>query len=421
MMRARKTKDVKKLKILHINASDIGSTGKIVLDISAEALKRGHECVSIFPKKNREPSDKIREYATSLPFEQGLYRRFYYVYGLHYGFAPISTAKILRIIKRENPDLVHLHSINCAMVNIYRLLAFLKRKNIATVITNHAEFFYTGSCPHAFDCEKWKTGCGKCPRLFYASESKLFDRTRTAWRKMKSAISTHPNLSVASVSPWVNSRSSVSPIMQGIPQLTILNGADTRVFCHRLQADARELLGIGEGRVILHVTANFSDSSEDSKGGRYLLELAERLGKDVTVLVIGKHGEIKNLPSNVSLLGPIYDQKTLAAYYSAANLTVLTSSRETFGMAVAESLLCGTPVVAFESGGSESIAIEEYSAFLPFADSEALFGAVRNRWIDFKNDEISKDIASAAKEKYSSEIMAGKYCDLYEKMTGEGK
>ena len=187
------------MKILHINCSDTGSTGRIVQDICAEANIRGWDSVSLFPRKHREANPGIREYEVSLPFEQGIYRRIYHLYGLHYGFAPLSTRKILHYIWQEKPDVVHLHSINCATVNIYRLVWFLKRKNIATVITNHAEFMYTGNCPHAYECEKWLTGCGKCPDLFAASDSKLFDRTHTAWMKMKKAFQGHENVSVVSV------------------------------------------------------------------------------------------------------------------------------------------------------------------------------------------------------------------------------
>lgn len=416
-------KRLKKLKILHVNASDTGSTGKIVLDISAEAISRGHECVSLFPKRTRTPSEKIKEYTTSLPFEQGVYRRFYYIYGLHYGFAPISTAKILRIISREKPDVVHLHSINCAMVNIYRLLAFLKRKNIATVVTNHAEFFYTGSCPHALDCDRWQIGCGKCPRLFYASDSKLFDRTHTAWKKMRNAFSGHKNLSVVSVSPWVHSRSSLSPILEGHSQTTILNGVNGEIFTHMNTSEARRELGLPrDRRIILHVTASFSDRADDLKGGRHLITLARKMADTGALfVVVGPHAEIENLPENIRLVGRVQNQAELARYYSAADLTVVCSERETFGMTVAESLCCGTPVVGFKSGGSESIALDEYSEFVSHSDTDSLESLVRNRWLAFKDEETAAKISSSAKNTYSANEMARKYCDLYENMVGEDK
>ena len=406
-----------KLKILHINASDTGSTGNIVIDICAEANKRGYRCASVFPRKTREKTAGIKEFSTSLRFEQGVYKRLCAFYGLRYGIAPLSTAKILNIIRREKPDLVHLHSVNCYTVNIYRLLGFLKKRQIPTVITNHAEFFYTGGCPHALDCERWKTGCGSCPDVYYASDSILLDRTHTAFSKMKKLISEHGNLTVTSVSPWVYNRSAISPIMEKAEQRLIINGVNTSVFNHTPLNAAREKLGISpEDKILLNVTANFSDKPEDMKGGIHLIELAKRvLPLGIKVFVAGKHSDIKDIPENLILLGRITDQRKLALYYAAANLTVLTSRRETFGMAVAESLSCGTPVVGFESGGSESISIEEFSSFTTYGNIDLLCNLV-SKWVDFKTEENSLVISNKAKLKYSAELMAEKYCDLYEEM-----
>ena len=68
------------MKILHINASDSGSTGKIILSITDEAYQREYETVSLFPKKTREPDKRIKEYATSPRFEQSIDRRICYLY-----------------------------------------------------------------------------------------------------------------------------------------------------------------------------------------------------------------------------------------------------------------------------------------------------------------------------------------------------
>lgn len=95
---------------------------------------------------------------------------------------------------------------------------------------------------------------------------------------------------------------------------------------------------------------------------------------------------------------------------------VLTSKRETFGMAVAEALSCGTPVVGFESGGSESIAMKEYSQFVPFGAIDALENAAKKKWLDFKTETVSVKIAQEAREIYAAENMAASYCDVYEKM-----
>ena len=48
-------------------------------------------------------------------------------------------------------------------------------------------------------------------------------------------------------------------------------------------------------------------------------------------------------------------QEILPFFYSAANLCVVPSYYESFGLVVLESLACGTPVVATRVGGAESV------------------------------------------------------------------
>lgn len=395
-------------KVLFVNCSCYGSTGKIISDIADCAVNRGFECVLCSPLGDGT-NQNIKNIRTSLPYEQGIYRRINGFFGYQYGFAPLSTQKIKATIKKEKPDIVHLHCTNGSMVNIYSLAAFLKKKKIPTVITNHAEFFYTGSCSHAQDCERWKSGCGKCPRRLESTGSRLFDPSANAFAKMKKAFY-GMNAVMVSVSPWVAERAAQSPITAGLAQKTVLNGVNTDIFYPRDVAELQKKHGLDEStRVIFHVTSNFSDSENDIKGGRYLLELARRT--ENTVFFIAGNREINfELPKNVIPLGRIADQSLLAGYYSMADLTVLTSKRETFGMAVAESLCCGTPVAAFYSGGSESIAIDEFCRFAEFGSVDGLHEAVRT----LLSQELNKEeLAMRAKEKYDSRIMANQYIDIY--------
>jgi len=220
---------------------------------------------------------------------------------------------------------------------------------------------------------------------------------------------------MVSVSPWVAERAAQSPITAGLAQKTVLNGVNTEIFRPRDAAELRAKHGLDEStRVILHVTSNFSDSENDIKGGRYLIELARQTENENTVIFVAGNREIDfELPKNIIPLGRIADQNLLASYYSLADLTVLTSKRETFGMAVAESLCCGTPVAAFRSGGSESIAIDEFCRFADFADLDGLAAAANELLNKEKN---RSEISRLAAEKYDSKVMAEGYADIYKNM-----
>ncbi len=404
------------MKIMHINCSDHGSTGKIIQQIAMAAQERDWESVLCVPRI-RIHNNSIRTYSCSMRYEQGVYKRFCYFGALRYGFAPLSTIKIINKIKAEQPDIVHLHSINCNMVNIYRLLRFLKKNKIPTVITNHAEFFYTGSCAHANECQQWVNGCRNCPSLYSATLSKTVDRTAYAWKKMKNAFSSfEPKMTqIVSVSPWVNERSQKSVFLGKLPNMTIKNGIDTSVF--RLMEDTgiREKYHIPrEKKIVLHVTAQFTSNIEHPKGGYYILKLAEFF-KDVTFVIIGPCHEEITYPDNVIYIGKVFDQTELARIYNIADLTVLTSRRETYSMPVAESLCCGTPVVGFCAGGPESIALKQYTEFVDYGDEAALKNAVKN-WLSFKNNTNYALIAEKANIEYSSNKMATEYLSVYERI-----
>ncbi len=405
------------MKIMHINCADYGSTGKIIGEIAKGCAQKGYETVLCAGKARGSLS--VKTYQTSFRFEQGIYKRICQMGALRYGFAPISTARILHILKKEKPDIVHLHSTNCHMVNIYRLLFELKKKEIPTVVTNHAEFFYTGSCAHANLCDQWVQGCKRCDSVKEATLS-LYDRTALAWEKMKKSFEGFKRIQITSVSEWVNGRSKQSGILRELPNMTIKNGLDTSVFSPQADKTVFEKYNIPKAeKYILHVTAQFSTDPKNAKGGHYILQLAERMkGKDVRIIIVGNGAQDVVLPENITYIGRIYNQKELAMLYSHSDVTVITSFRETYSMPVAESLCCGTPVVGFFAGGPESIALPQYSKFIPYGDMDALCKAVEEM-LDCKQSVSYLDIANEAKNEYSSETMAQEYIAVYERMYHE--
>ena len=404
------------MKVLQVNVVyKKGSTGKIISYINEGLKNRGIEAVLCYGRgKTYNEENVYKTSAESIAKINAVKSR---ITGLQYNGAFVATRNLIKIIENEKPDIVHLHCINGHFVNIYKLINYLKENNINTLLTLHAEFMFTGACGHSLECTKWKDdpGCGNCPQLWDASKSIIFDRTSTSWRKMRDAFKDfNKGLIIASVSPWLMHRAMQSPILADKCHCTVLNGVDTVSSFNSCDYSwIKERHSLNNEKIILHVTPRFEVTNDSFKGGRFIVDLAERLKQEnVKIVVVGpyKRSHIA-LPSNLIMTGQISNAEELAAYYSIADLCVTTSKRETFSMVTAESLCCGTPVVGFKAGGTEEIALEDFSAFVEYGDMDALEEKV-DEWI-YKKIMITGIMEKIAHEKYSKETMINNYIELY--------
>ncbi len=405
------------MKIIHINCVyNSGSTGKIVHDVHSYLSDIGQDSLVIYGRLGKTDDKNVYKLCSETYSKAN--HLFNNIIGITHGGCRFSTNRIISFIKKEAPDIVHLHCINGYFVNIYRLVAFLKKSGIKTVLTLHAEFMYTGGCGHSGDCDLWRSteGCRHCPSWKRETGSLFFDRTHTMWKRMRAAFENFDeNLIVTSVSPWLKSRAEISEILKGKRHKVVLDGVDTDIFHPSDGATVEALrkeLGLGQEKVVLHVTPAFSDDPHHLKGGYYILKLAEMM-PEVKFLIAGRAKKGISLPPNVRLLGMVSPAGRLAKLYSLADLCIIASKRETFSMVTAESLCCGTPVAGFEAGAPEQIALETYSQFGVYGDLDKL----RQKAQEFLCKKWdNQEIALAAAERYAKKKMIKAYMAVYEEM-----
>ncbi len=392
----------------------------MMFDIHTALLKNGYESVVCY---GRGPTVN----------EPGVYRVSSEVYsrfnnlwsritGLFYGGCFFSTEQVKNVIRKEKPDVVHLHCINGFFVNVYNLVSWLKRNKYHTVLTMHAELMYTANCGSSLGCRKWRTGCGNCPNLRTAVNSYLFDRTAESVRKMKRAFAGfEDNLKIVSCSPWLEKEAKKSLILPQFDHRTILNGIETEsIFYYRKEAGEalRKKLAPSGEKIILHVTSGFLSPV---KGGKYVLELAKRFKDDnVVFAVIGNQDKVPDIPSNIIDIGCVYDQNTLAEYYSCADIFLLTSYQEVFSMVCAESVSCGTPIVGFKARGPEILYTFDCCKFVDQGDIDRLEEELRSRV--FSEPGISKEeLSRIAGEKFSCKKMIEEYMKVYNEFSEDKK
>ncbi len=150
-------------------------------------------------------------------------------------------------------------------------------------------------------------------------------------------------------------------------------GVDLALFTPRNRQEARAQLGLDQSRPILL----FAGRLDPFKGPDVLLQAASLMQKkDAQIVIAGGNlkddGDLQKLQAlacdlhlsdRVLFLGARPRQE-MPLLYSAADVTVVPSYHESFGLAAVESLACGTPVVATRSGGLATVVCSEKTGFL---------------------------------------------------------
>jgi len=399
------------MKILQVNVVyRIKSTGKIVADIHDELKKTGYRSIVCYSRAAKSDGpDAIKLCGTLYSHVNAALSR---LTGIIFGGCLFSTNKLISIVKKEKPDIVHLHCLNGYFVNIYRLMSWLKKHHQKTILTLHAEFMHTGGCGYALDCDRWKNGCGECPRWKQETGSWFRDNTHLMWQKMSNAVKGFDELEVIAVSEWLAKRAAESGVFKGIPVKKIHNGIMIDTFFpmdEGSKSAIREKYNIPKKKkIVLNVTPRFSDVT---KGGALFSSLAKMLPKEYQAVIVGCDGKA---PDDTIGIHFVDNQKELAALYSLADIFVITSKVDNYPTVCLEANCCGTPVVGFDVGGIKETIGEGMGETVPPYNLEAMLE--KTIYWSNKKSEISSDILND-RRKYCDKVrMSNDYIRLYKEL-----
>ncbi|MEK7528075.1 MAG: glycosyltransferase [Patescibacteria group bacterium] len=148
-------------------------------------------------------------------------------------------------------------------------------------------------------------------------------------------------------------------------------------------------------------------------GGKGLdLAVKAAIKLDVNLKIIGEpagyyteYKQLKNLSkTNVEFLGRVSDEE-LVKYYAGARAFLALSTDEDFGITPVESMLCGTPVIAFRGGGYlESVIDGKTGIFFNDPTVESLVAAITR----FQKLKFNFQDCIRQGQKFSKEIFVAK-------------
>lgn len=262
----------------------------------------------------------------------------------------ISSFSVPRHSEIQASDVVVVHGTHHAFFNYLALPRLSRTRPTAFVL--HDMWAMTGHCAYSFDCDRWRTGCGQCPRLD-TPPAITRDSTRVELA-LKRWVYARSRLTLISPCRAFQAQAKES-ILARFPVHCIPHGVDTRVYRPIAPGVARESLGISEDRLVLMFSA--VNRGEWRKGGdvlqRLLRDIPDDLRARLVLLVLGQASEAVQVPESIQVcdLGYVEDEERKALAYSAADLFVSPTRGEAFGLTILEAMACGTPAVAFGVGG----------------------------------------------------------------------
>ena len=350
------------LRILHYSTSDTaGGAAQAAFRLHAAFVEAGHASRMIVRQKGLDRADVVEVPAYLNPW-RARGRRLGRALRLPRESLPADPPPAFNLdvtpdIRRElfygyapdEIDVVVLHSIT-RLLTVREIRSIHEHYGAPLVWALADQAPLTGGCHYSYDCDGYTARCGRCPQLGSESED---DRSRTVLERRLELLSPLPIVFVAAssgVGDWVRRSAAFgSHRVERIPAIT-----DDRIFRPFDRGAARELLEVPQDAAVVLLGAGNLVLARKGvvdyaiPALRRLKELAPDL--EVFVLAVGGRGDELELPYASRAVGALSDSIAIALGYQAADVYLCPTIADAGPLMIPESLLCGTPVVAFDVG-----------------------------------------------------------------------
>ena len=332
---------------------------------------------------------------------------------------PLWGRNISKLDLIRSADIIHLHWINHAFLRP-KDIAKLSALNKPIVWTFHDSNSFTGGCHVRYECDHFLKECGNCPVL---KNSGPDDQSHKIWLQKKNAYSVL-NFTVIAPGRWMADSVRLSSLLRSAKVVNIPNTLDTDVFKPSDKASARQALGLATEKFIM--MSGFMPSRMDMhKGTSYLVDAIELFAgnydidpNQMELIIFGNRDEknVPDFPIKTTFLGTISDDEKLALCYSTADVFLAPSLEDNLPNTVMESLACGTPVVAFRTGGIPDMVQHQHNGYLAeYRSSADLARGIA--WVYSANRQVlSANSRRTIEDHFSEHIIARRHIELYESL-----
>ncbi|QHV95270.1 glycosyltransferase [Spirosoma endbachense] len=353
--------------ILNLSALDYSGAGKFAVDFSQLLQKNGLQSYLVV-KDSKVGGEGIIAYQDSSfdnalgkfqrksvkkKLTDDLFAYDYYFYNKYETLSVVSAQKILALIPKK-PDVIFIHWVTDFInAKIIHELHRLTKAKIYWLVIDNAPL--TGGCHYPWTCDGYTRSCSSCPAI-RADEYKWIAEKNLSFKKKY--LPDDLCLITFSQSDFV--RAKQSSLFRDKHVLKLVGFVDEEKFTLGDKAAARRYFNVPADKTVLFFGA--SSLKEKRKGMQLLLDALTTNPTDEFTLLIAGEFPTKGLKGNVRNLGYL-DEDELVIAYQAATVFICPSVEDSGPMMINQSLMCGTPVVAFDTGVAQDLVIFEQTGY----------------------------------------------------------
>ena len=319
-------------------------------------------------------------------------------------------------------DVIHLHWINQGMLSLKNIQDILKSDK-PVVWTMHDMWPITGICHHAETCTNYTTCCHDCPVLYKGHKTDLSYRVF----KKKQKLYKDANITFIACSQWLEKLARQSALAKDHFITDIPNPINTNLFRPLNKMEMRKMLHLPADKKLLMFSS--MKISDKRKGIDYLAE-ACRLIKEkrpdfcntLGVIVMGKQAQqFESLfPFPIYCIDYVKSEKDIANIYNAADLFVTPSLMENLPNTIMEAMSCGVPCIGFNIGGIPQMIDHLHNGYVAqYKSAEDLANGICWSLNEGNYNSLCEQARRKVVNTYSEQIVAMKYIQIYNKITGK--
>lgn len=384
------------------------STGRTIREIAEFTTILGHSDFTFISEGISTPPYSERYISDA---ERNIHAILSRITGLQGYFSLVPTIRLLKKISRVKPDIIHLHVLHGNSICLPMLFYYLKIHHIPVVVTLDDCWLFTGKCsnPTPYQCDQYTKDCAHCPAKNDINPSWFFVPAKKMHKDRQKWFQGLYDYRVVGVSDWVSGLARAS-FLSSEKISTIYNWIDERTFYPRDSSEIKQALKIAGKRVLLGVASVWSIQ----KGLMDFVEISEQLPDTFCIVLVGKMPKTFVPSRKFICVDAITSTEQLAAYYSMADIFVNPSQYETFGKTSAESLMCGTPVIAYANTATVEVVAPDCGILVnPSSGVNGLIEAIHTL-LQKSKDSYTLSCIAHAKTHFCMDNNILQYLSLYE-------